>query len=177
MKKPIKFLFLLVFAVAIGFVVKFKLAESSTVEGHLTLYGNVDIRQVALGFRTGGRVTSMAFEEGDAVMAGQVMASLDKGPLQDSLALFKAQVGVAEAAVAKLEAGTRPGEIAQVNAVVDERKIVLTNAEKLLHRQVELAKSGAGSKQAADDSIAQYDPGKSGTSGTPTVRCRPACPC
>ena len=160
MKKPTKILFLLVIAVAIGFVVKMKFIEPSMVEGPLTLYGNIDIRQVSLGFRTGGRVATMAFEEGDAVMAGQVLASLDNGPLKDSLALFKAQVGVAEAAIAKLEAGTRPGEIAQAKAVVAERETVLLNTEKVLARQVELAKSGAASKQAADDSKAQRDSAK-----------------
>lgn len=157
MKKPAKILLLLFVAVAVGFVVKIKFIDSPTVAGPLTLYGNVDIRQVALGFRTSGRVATMAFEEGDSVMAGQVMAALDTGPLKDSLALFKAQVGVAEAAMAKLEAGTRPGEIAQAKAIVEEHKTLLANTEKLLDRQVELAKSGAASKQAADDSKAQHD--------------------
>ena len=32
----------------------------------LTLYGNVDIRKVDLGFRVGGRIAAVFFEEGDA---------------------------------------------------------------------------------------------------------------
>lgn len=157
MKKFIKIILLLAIAGGIGFVIKRKLGEPTSVSGPLTLYGNVDIRQVSLGFRTSGRISSMALEEGDAVTEGQALATLDKGPLEDSLALFKAQVGIAEAAVAKLEAGTRPGEIAQAKAVVEERATALSNAQLLRDRQLELAKSGAASKQAADDSQAQYD--------------------
>lgn len=157
MKKFAKIIVFLGIAAAIAFVIKTKLGESTAVEGPLTLYGNVDIRQVSLGFRAGGRIATMGFEEGDTVAEGQVLARLDKGPLEDSLALFRAQAGVAEAAVAKLEAGTRPGEIAQAKAVVAERETSLANALQLLARQLELAKSGAASKQAADDSQAQHD--------------------
>ncbi len=157
MKKRIKIALILAIAVGVGLVVKFKLAESGTAEGPLTLYGNVDIRQVALGFRTSGRIESMAFEEGDSVSTGNLLAALDKGPLEDSLALFKAQVAVAEASVAKLEAGSRPAEIAQAKAMVAERETAHLNAEQALKRQLELVKSGAASKQAVDDIQAQHD--------------------
>lgn len=157
MKKFAKILVFLGIAAAIAFVTKTKLSKSNSVEGPLTLYGNVDIRQVALGFRASGRIATMIFEEGDAITEGQLLASLDKGPLEDSLALFKAQVSVAEAGVAKLEAGTRPGEIAQARAMVEESKTVLANTQQLLDRQLKLVKSGAVSKQATDDSQAQHD--------------------
>ncbi len=37
----------------------------------LTLHGNVDIRQVDLGFRVGGRIEKVLVEEGETVEAGQ----------------------------------------------------------------------------------------------------------
>ncbi len=40
----------------------------------LTLYGNVDVRQVDLAFRVPGRIASIAPEEGARVTAGQVLA-------------------------------------------------------------------------------------------------------
>ena len=43
--------------------------------GALVLYGNVDIREVELAFRQSGRLTAMAFDEGDRVTAGA--AALD----------------------------------------------------------------------------------------------------
>lgn len=157
MKKPVKILVVLVIAGAIAFAVKTKFNSSAEETGPLTLYGNVDIRQISLGFRVSGRVTEMEFEEGDAIKKGQVLAKLDKGPLEDSVALFNAQVAVAEAAVAKLKAGTRLGVIAQARAIVEERETALKNAQQQLHRQMELSARGASSKQAADDAQAQHD--------------------
>ncbi len=51
----------------------------------LTLYGNVDIRQVDLGFRVSGRVLTMPFQEGDFVEKGSLMALLDKQPYEDQV--------------------------------------------------------------------------------------------
>ena len=46
----------------------------------LTLYGNVDIRQVDVGFRVGGRVAELFKEEGDVVKTGERPARLDAKP-------------------------------------------------------------------------------------------------
>src|SRR3546814_14102393 len=43
----------------------------------LTLYGNVDIREVQLAFRQSGRVAQMLFDEGDHVEPGARMANRD----------------------------------------------------------------------------------------------------
>ncbi|MGK0187184.1 MAG: HlyD family secretion protein [Verrucomicrobiales bacterium] len=157
MKKLLSFVLVLAAAVGIGFVVNARLTDKDAVDVPITLYGNVDIRQVALGFRTSGRIESMVFEEGDSVTSGELLAALDKGPLNDSLALFEAQVGVAVASLAKLEAGSRPAEIAQARAMVEERQTVITNTRQGLDRQSELAETGAASKQAVDDAQAQHD--------------------
>lgn len=52
---------------------------------HITLYGNVDIRQVNLGFRVFGRVKTLNFEEGDRITEGQTVAILDKVPYQNKV--------------------------------------------------------------------------------------------
>ena len=39
----------------------------------LVIYGNVDIRQVDLGFRVTGRIREMRFEEGDKIKKGQII--------------------------------------------------------------------------------------------------------
>ena len=48
------------------------------------LYGNVDIRDVNLAFRVGGRVDQVQVDEGDSVKAGQLLARLDPAPLTHS---------------------------------------------------------------------------------------------
>jgi len=57
----------------------------------LTLYGNIDIRQVNMAFRVDGRLTQMNFEEGDRVKAGDTLALLDSEPIANRLAQAKAQ--------------------------------------------------------------------------------------
>lgn len=63
----------------------------------LVLYGNVDIRQVDLGFRVFGRVEKLYFDEGDVVKAGQLMASLEQTPYTEVVNQSKAAVITAEA--------------------------------------------------------------------------------
>src|SRR5690606_42080043 len=57
--------------------------------GPLTLYGNVDIREVSLGFRVGGRLAEMHYEEGDRVEAGALLATLDDEPYREALRAAK----------------------------------------------------------------------------------------
>ncbi len=64
----------------------------------LTLYGNIEIRQVDLGFRIEGRVIKLLKEEGDVVKKGELLAVLDsityKAKYEKSLEdikLYKAQ--------------------------------------------------------------------------------------
>ena len=67
-------------------------------EKELTLYGNIDIRQVNTAFRVGGRLEKMNFEEGDTVSAGDVLAELDTEPLLNTRNQAQAKVEQAVAA-------------------------------------------------------------------------------
>src|SRR5262245_40733727 len=71
----------------------------------LTVYGNVDIRQVELGFRVAGRLKTMHFEEGQSVKAGAVMAALDGRTFEDELRAAEAEAAAQDANVTKLVAG------------------------------------------------------------------------
>jgi len=97
----------------------------------LTLYGNVDIRDVALGFRVAGRVAEMRFEEGDHVNKGDIVAVLEKKPFLDELALTQAEL--------------------------DETKATVANALRVFKRRVELVKTGAVSQNQYDEALANRD--------------------
>ena len=90
--------------VAIGAVLSWLLRDSSTQDA-LRLYGNVDIREVDLSFRQPGRIAEMAFDEGDSVSAGKVMARLDAGPYHDAVAAAEAALRAANAELDKLHSG------------------------------------------------------------------------
>jgi HlyD family secretion protein len=124
---------------------------------NLELHGNVDIRQVNLGFRVSGRIQEMRFEEGDVVHTGDVIASLDPGPNQDQVNLAKAQLASAEANFDKLQNGNRAEEIEQARAQLELNKANLTNAELVYKRQSDLAKTSVISKQDYDNAVATRD--------------------
>lgn len=155
MNKKRLIILLILLLVAGGLAWFFLLRGEANENGEITLYGNVDIRQVDLGFRVSGRIETMRYEEGDEVRAGDLLAVLNKRPLEDEVRLARAQVEVAEAELLKLETGTRPQEIAQAQAQVEERETTLRNAERFFQRQKDLHETGAVSKQAYDDAMAR----------------------
>ncbi|MCB1699398.1 MAG: secretion protein HlyD [Halioglobus sp.] len=128
-----------------------------TTSGDLTLYGNVDIREVQLGFRVAGRLETMNFEEGDAVSAGAVLASLDSQPMRDGVSLAEARVAEAQARLALLRAGSRSQEIEQARARVSEAEAALENAENEYTRQRDLTAKRLSSRSLLDSTLAQRD--------------------
>jgi HlyD family secretion protein len=99
--------------------------------GQIVLYGNVDIRELTLGFRVAGRVEAMLKEEGDRVEAGEVLARLDAKPFLDDLAVKEAQVREIEAR--------------------------LLNAEKNLARRGSLLKNKSLAQSDYDEALAARD--------------------
>lgn len=77
----ISLLLLLLVSIAIYFFYK----HNSNDKSELTLYGNVDIREVQVSFRVFGRVAQLHYDEGDRVKSGTLLAELDRQPLQDAL--------------------------------------------------------------------------------------------
>jgi membrane fusion protein YbhG len=123
----------------------------------LVIYGNVDIRQVDLGFRVTGRIHQLRFEEGDRVKKGEVLAVLDKDTFEADVRNAMGQMKATEANFAKMERGNRPEEIDRAQAAAYERDVRLKNAERLYERRRALAQSGAISKQEFDDTLADRD--------------------
>ncbi|MEP5763453.1 MAG: secretion protein HlyD [Halieaceae bacterium] len=154
--KKVALLIVVLVAIAVGATWIYPL-KGGNGNGDLTLYGNVDIREVQLGFRVGGRLETMLFEEGDTVAAGDPMASLDDQPMQEALALASAGVMEAQANLDRATTGSRPQEIQQAEAMVAEAEAALDNADKRLKRQQDLFKDGLNSRSALDDSVAQQE--------------------
>jgi HlyD family secretion protein len=124
-------------------------------EGAVPLfYGNVDIREVDLGFRVAGRIERMVFDEGDKLPAGAVLAQLDKQPFINELALQTAAIAQAEANLEKLKAGSRPEEIEQARATVAAKQAALENAKGVYQRQQELEKRDYASRQVFENAAA-----------------------
>lgn len=120
-------------------------------DSSLTLFGNVDIRQVSLAFNAAERITELTVKEGDTVAAGQVLGRLDVRTPRLRAAQAEAQIGVAEQALARLKAGTRPEEIAQARAAA-----AAATAEAEFAAQ-QLGRLQAAREETAGRGIAQQD--------------------
>ncbi|MEO6092502.1 MAG: secretion protein HlyD [Novosphingobium sp.] len=120
----------------------------------LTLYGNVDVRQVELAFRVPGRIATMPVEEGAHVKAGTRLAALDIRPLGDKLAAASAQVDLATAELDRRRTGNRPQDIAQAGAALTQQQANLTKARADYERRKQLVATGAISRALFDQTVA-----------------------
>lgn len=111
-------------------------------EDQLRLYGNVEIREVQLGFRVGGRIERILVDEGDRVAPGQVLAELDRRPLSDRLASAEARYDSASAAAARDANGSRPQQVSEARAAVASAKAALAEARRQYERRAALAAKG-----------------------------------
>jgi len=116
----------------------------------LTLYGNVDLRQVELAFNNSERIAEVLVQEGDHVRRGQVLARLDTRRLEPQVAQAEAQAAAQRQIVERLRHGSRPEEIAQAEAQVAAQRQVV---ERLRHgsRPEEIAQARANVASAQAD--------------------------
>jgi HlyD family secretion protein len=118
------------------------------------LYGNVDIRQVELGFRVPGRIAKLNFEEGESVDAGTPLAQLDARTYEQDVQSAEAQAAQQAATLERLERGPRPAEIAQARAALSERRADAENAGRAFARAQQLMPQGAITRASFDDAQA-----------------------
>ncbi|MGE5757801.1 MAG: efflux RND transporter periplasmic adaptor subunit [Sideroxydans sp.] len=123
----------------------------------LTLYGNVDIRQVQLAFNGSERIARMLVKEGEPVKQGQLLATLDTDRLGHNVELQQAQAASQQQVVSRLVAGSRPEEISKAQADVEAARIDAENAESAWQRQKELVEQHFVARQQADNARAAAD--------------------
>ena len=122
----------------------------------LTLYGNVDIRQVDVGFRVGGRVAELFKEEGDVVKTGERLARLDAKPYEEVFDQAAAELSMQEIELRKMAAGYRTEDIEQARATLNGAQAVYANAASNLRRVERLRRQNAVSQQSLDEARASY---------------------
>jgi HlyD family secretion protein len=122
----------------------------------LALSGNVDIRQVDLGFRVAGRIAEIPFDEGARVSAGAVLARLHTAPYEAAAAASRAQIGVNAAELAKQRNGNRAQDIAQAAALLDQAQATLSRTNADFERYATLVRTDTISRSSYDLSREAY---------------------
>jgi len=121
------------------------------------LHGNIDHRQVDLAFKDAERVSTVQVDEGDAVAAGDVVATLETERLDLEIARARATVRAQEAVLARLEAGSRPQEIRRAEADVAAAAADAVNARAVHARMAALLAVGGVAPQDEENARAARD--------------------
>lgn len=133
MKKAISYALVGIIAagVAVGIYSVIDNQKSFNENNELVLYGNVDIREVDLGFRVSGKVSQVFFDEGDQVKPGDLLATLDKEPYDE--------------------------KVAKAQADVLAMQVTLSNAEKQYTRRSKAITTAAVSEEDFENSLATQE--------------------
>jgi HlyD family secretion protein len=123
----------------------------------LTLYGNVDLRQVDLAFNGSERIAAVDVQEGDRVHQGEILARLDTRRLEPQVAQAEAQVAGQRAVVERMHNGSRPEEIEQARANLEQAKADAANARAQYQRKNDLLAKNAGTQMDFDNAKAALD--------------------
>jgi HlyD family secretion protein len=123
----------------------------------LTLYGNIDLRQISLAFNGSERIAEVLAREGDHLHEGDPVAKLDTSRLEPQVAAAEAAAAAQRAVVERLRNGSRPEEIAQARANVSSAQADAVNARLQHRRLVALVGSKLASQQDVDSAKAAMD--------------------
>jgi HlyD family secretion protein len=112
---------------------------------------------ISVNSKVTGRIAWIGVEKGDKVKAGQVLVRLEDQEFRAQVEQARGAVEMAKARLQQLEHGSRPEEIEQANANLDEARANRANAKATLDRTKPLVVQGVFSKQQLDDAQAKYD--------------------
>jgi HlyD family secretion protein len=118
--------------------------------------GNIETTEVDVGFKIAGRIVSISVQEGDWIEKGKVLAKLDDEDLRQRLELARATLRSAQARLKKLLAGSRPEELGEAEATLNQAKFDLENKQAHYERIKLLFEKGVIPKETLDNAEAGF---------------------
>jgi len=118
--------------------------------------GNVEVREVDMGFKFPGRLMKLYAEEGMRVEKGRILAELDRSELESLVQERRARLNEAVVKLGELRAGSRPQEIGKAEADVAYAEAVFSKAENDYERDRFLFENGAISARQMDATEKAY---------------------
>ncbi len=128
-------------------------------DGQLSQFpGYMEADLVLVGSEQGGRVETLAVEEGDHVTKGAPIFTLESKAEEAGVAAARARFDEADARLADAKAELqRPGEIEVLEAALNQAKAMLKQSVTNLERIQQLYDKGWVAKAQLDDAVAQHD--------------------
>lgn len=125
--------------------------------GHAPLEwsGTIEAHTMEVGSRVGGRVLEVHVREGDNVVAGQPLVTLEKGDLPAQRLIAQGQLEQAQGVLQKVASRTLPtarrAELAEAEARLQAQQAMEAKAKLDDERAQKLFSSGAGTRVDADN--------------------------
>jgi len=120
--------------------------------GYIVAHHTIDVNS-----KVTGRIAWIGVEKGDKVKAGQVLVRLEDQEFRAQAEQARGAVDMAKAHLTELQNGSRPEEVQQATANLDEARANLNDAKASLDRTKPLVAAGVYSHQQLDDAQSKYD--------------------
>lgn len=122
----------------------------------LTLFGNIDIREVQLAFNDSDRIARMFVQEGDFIKPGELLAELDSRRYADNADQARRTVDAQNQVLTRLLNGSRPEEIVEARSTMEALVATMRDAEVTYRRDTELLREQVIPQQEFDDAESKY---------------------
>ncbi len=155
MKKRV-FVVIILIAIGAGLAYYFFTRERGNNNLFIKVSGNIEAIEADLGFKISGKIISRNFEEGDWVEKGKILAKLDDEDLRRRQEVDRATLMSAQARLSKLLAGSRPEEIKQAEAELNQAKFDMENKQIQYERMKSLYERKVVPKEAFDNADANF---------------------
>jgi membrane fusion protein (multidrug efflux system) len=121
-------------------------------------------RQFAVAPKVAGYITDVPVTDNEHVAAGQVIARIDERDYRIALAQTEAQVAAALSSIENIDAQTavQQAQVAQNQSQIEQAQASLTFDQEQEVRYRELARTGAGTVQSAQQWLSQRDQQQAG---------------
>jgi HlyD family secretion protein len=121
----------------------------------LTLYGNIDIREVQVAFDDSDRIAEMRVQEGDFVHRGELLAELDRRRYGATADQARRNVEAQKQVLTRLLNGSRPEEIVQARSTMEALQATMHDADVTYRRDLRLRAKNLVSQQELDDAASK----------------------
>jgi len=149
---------LIIFIVAIMAVIGFICLKP----GPETVQGQGEATEIRISGKLPGRVANIYVEEGQRVKAGDTLVRITSSLVEAKMDQAKAMEDAAQAANAKVDAGTRPQIVESARDLWKQAQAAAGITKKTYDRMQTLFEKGVVSEQKRDEAKAAYEAAKAG---------------
>ena len=119
--------------------------------------GHIEATEIRLAAKVGGRLLEAPLEEGDTVIAGELVARLETIDAEHQLAQARANVEAADAQLRLLLAGSRAEDLRRAEDQMAQAQAELDAARRDLDRLSGLADRGSATEKSRDDAATRKE--------------------